>query len=812
MPYISPSADIGIASLRKAVRILLMAILLPALLVGWFTLPAQAQAQADQPVSDLDRAGWTAMSSRVYDAAPIGDDLWLAQDGGLTRWNIEDGAIEQITQIDGLPHAVVYSVVVDEADTLWLSGNAGVSRRDAAGAWTHYASDLPPIAQGQTLALGSGGDLWVGHGTDEVSQVSRLTADGEWIIYASIKDAVAADFAALLTTINRQSLWSISYGEVWSGFDAYDGSGWTTRLPPADSEGENQIGEQLADSAGNLYAPQLYGPVWKWNGTEWSILVDTGQDYVRFFVTPDGSPWYITKWSPGPWRLDLYNASNLITGASAATFAPFQPFVWADDGQVVIFDPALITQVAADEAIEDELPAQYGHLNQGSYRIELRTSDSGDLYVGDSSFSSIGSWSSRIRRFDTTSPPTLKDDRWTPLIDDGAYRIVSWEISQDDSVWSLTRDLSGSHPLYPASPPRQRSDTLDVSYPGPPDWNGEPPDNHLWIVDPETVLTLTDKVHRLHNNGTPTDFSDDRWTNHGNAPGYKDLVEDSKGFVWVSASFYDGATQEYIWAAYRYHEPSGSWSNQLAWSPLSNGDEVYQLAPAQDGTMFFVPRVRDEIIVIWPDFTVETLLMSDLATEQLALLRTTERRNTRWVVDPDGVLWFTRANAETGAKELVKHSETETTVYAMSDSLDWFSDLVMDAYGHIWRTGGDRDYTIWRFSPLPDFALMADPAVLLIPPEGQANGALTIDANAEFSGTVSISVTDVPQGIDIVLGAQEITLDAPIPFTVSVSADATGSHQLSVTARSRAFVRTKTIFVVVFDREHANFLPTVIAD
>ena len=789
-------------------------VFLLALLTGQFIVPVHAQAPADQAMSEeSDRTGWTALSSQVHDAASGGDDFWLAQDGGVVRWNIEDGVIEQITQFDGLPHAIVYAVVVDEAGTLWLSGDAGVSRRDPSGKRTHYATELPPIAQGETLALGSSGDLWVGHGTDKIDQVSRLTADGEWVTYASVKDAVEADFAAALTTINRQSLWSVSYGEIWSGLEAYDGSTWTTRMPPVDSGEETVLDELLSDATGNLYVNERpAGKVWQWNGAEWQMYIETniGWDFSIFLITPNGSPWQITRWSPGPGHLDQYALSNLLTDASVPTFAPFQPFVWAGDEQIMVFDPTLITQATQDGATENDWAVAYSHLNQGSYLVNLRTNDAGDLYVYDHSFSSIGYWSSRIRRLDTSSAPTLEADQWTPVIDEGGYRIDAWEISPDESIWSLTRDGSNFISKY-VSPPRQRSSTLDVSYPNPPNWTGEAPNGRLWIVDPETVLTLTgNKVHRLQNNGTPTDFDDDRWKSYTDAPAGRDLVEDFQGFTWISATFYDAATEKYVWAAYRYHEPSESWSNQLAWSPLSVGEEQHQLVPAQDGTMFFVPRIRDEIIVIWPDFSVETVPMTELATERLALLRTTERRNARWVIDRDGALWFTRHDATTGAAELVKHTESETAVYAMPDAFDWFTDLVTDAYGHIWTTGSDG-YTIWRQSSLPDFALVGEPSVLLATPASETGGMLSVDASSEFSETVSVTVTDLPQGISLVLGAEEIMPGESIPFSVSVSTAAAGSYQVLVTARSGAFVRTQTISIVIFDRTHALFLPSVSA-
>jgi signal transduction histidine kinase/ligand-binding sensor domain-containing protein/DNA-binding response OmpR family regulator len=59
--------------------------------------------------------------------------LWIGTaGGGLNRLDIDSGTFTHISERDGLPNDVIYGVLADSSDRLWLSTNKGLSRFDPA--------------------------------------------------------------------------------------------------------------------------------------------------------------------------------------------------------------------------------------------------------------------------------------------------------------------------------------------------------------------------------------------------------------------------------------------------------------------------------------------------------------------------------------------------------------------------------------------------------------------------------------------------------------------------------------------------------
>ena len=59
-----------------------------------------------------------------------GGTLWLGSDRGLTHFDPASGAVHHFDQQEGLPGAIVYAVLPDEAGRLWVSTNQGLARFD----------------------------------------------------------------------------------------------------------------------------------------------------------------------------------------------------------------------------------------------------------------------------------------------------------------------------------------------------------------------------------------------------------------------------------------------------------------------------------------------------------------------------------------------------------------------------------------------------------------------------------------------------------------------------------------------------------
>lgn len=69
--------------------------------------------------------------------------IWIGTaGGGLNRYNIEDDTFKRFTEKDGLPNDVIYGILEDEDENLWISTNFGISRFNiATQAFRNYTAN-----------------------------------------------------------------------------------------------------------------------------------------------------------------------------------------------------------------------------------------------------------------------------------------------------------------------------------------------------------------------------------------------------------------------------------------------------------------------------------------------------------------------------------------------------------------------------------------------------------------------------------------------------------------------------------------------
>ena len=96
------------------------------------------------------------------------DILWLGTgDGGLNRFDINTGQATHFTTQDGLPDNVIYGILVDEQNTLWMSTNRGISNFNPDdNSFRNYGLEDGLIQlefNGAAFAKGAGGILYFGH-------------------------------------------------------------------------------------------------------------------------------------------------------------------------------------------------------------------------------------------------------------------------------------------------------------------------------------------------------------------------------------------------------------------------------------------------------------------------------------------------------------------------------------------------------------------------------------------------------------------------------------------------------------------------
>ena len=751
--------------------------LLLALLLGLPPLTAYAdvpECTGAACVEGQGRVGWSAWTARWNAVAADGEDFWLASDGRLLRWNPADGMVATVTTADGLPHTVLYDVITDGAGGIWLSGDGGLSRRDGTGRWQHFTSPEPPRGDDGYLIAGAAGELWLASATS--TAVMRRDVDGAWTTYADARAAVEADFPAILASLTRGKLWTVSHGEVWVGFAAYDGTTWHDRPAP-----DGSMNDAAQDAAGNIYLPAAPKTL-MWDGSVWQTL-DTDDyyfmDYWRLFaVTPAGVPWLVNLVSYTP-SVSTYTLRRLTPPASNTDlgYPPTGTHLLATDDTLWLFGYGWV------RAIPTASPQSFSlyTLDKKGPSLQLHADAAGNVVMA-------GAWP--FAPYMNSQTLARWDDGWVDLVE--IELLHEWEYAPDGSLWYVQREMLGPPYLQRPKPPRQRIGDTVVAYPS---WFIADVSN-VWamtVVNANVVLfgvTVDDQaaVLRLDNRGTPTNFDDDRWrrTDLPDDARTGDLVEDSAGRLWLAA------------LATLYRHDDAGW-HELA--PLRPDEYGTTLVPAADGTMYLAYDQSEAVLVVRPDGTIEEKTPTALATDELARVLTARRINPRWAVAGD-TLWFTRTAADGVTHELVRQTPGEQVVTSLAASIPLDRALVADHAGRLWTSDS---ITVWWYGALPDFALGLGGDVRLLPPTTAQTESLLLTGSAGFSATVSLEVSASPQ-LDVTLGADEVTPGETTTLVIGTPS-MTGAYTLTVTAAAGPLIHTRTIDVIVADEIEHIYLP-----
>jgi hypothetical protein len=770
-------------------------------LVGIVTTTPTAQGKVDCEgpcpiqVDASGRTGWTGWSTNWNAAAADGDGFWLAFNGGILRWTPDEGIVERVTAVEGLPHLIVFDIVMDGEGGFWLSGDAGISHRAADRSWTHHAVDWEPSPGNQTMLTGAAGTVWI---KDSDGQVHRWTADAEWVSYASARSAVEADFSAALTKQGRSDMWFVSFGEVWVGYEAYDGTEWHTRTPPglpvsaASTRSATEVGwsQQPAETAydlvairqdgkGYLYAPTAEHPS-RWDGSSWQSMAEVSYyaSVLGFFVDLGGSIWqlYFLPVSPGT---SYHHVVNLM-GDGGSKFRPFQiNDVISTGDSLWFFSPGIIRHVSSDTTVGT---VEYSFTNN-RYVSKLRSSAEGGILFSPGWSEAPFQFTRWLTALEDSGTPQFDDDLWNQLTE--IAQLEDWETSLDGSIWALSSQ--GPYIGSTIGPPAQIIGDTTIQYPAA--WPIEPPNTQsaFMIADEQTVLIAFDAdiVVRLHNNGTPSDFSDDQWDRFDLPDGMSviDLAQDRIGRIWLINV--DGGL-------YRYD--SNGWTLVLQVSGEST------LVPAADGSLFVVGK-GETITLIHDDGQIDSVDITNLTTEDLERMRTTREANSRWAVGLDGILWLSRY-VESEAPELVQHWGEGSQAYPLPPMLVG-ADLAVDRYDQVWLL---QDDTIWRFSPLPDYKLLLLPNAIVAEPGSVVQGTLTISASEGFSETV---ILDSAAGnLSFSLGSATASVGQVIPFAVPMP-ESTGAYAGGVTGTAGPLRQTGCIQVFLMENIHSSYLPVI---
>jgi serine/threonine protein kinase/ligand-binding sensor domain-containing protein len=237
-------------------RLLAQATIAPAATTGALattTTPAATATPSPVPATPTPEivstsSGWMNYSNAnfVFALARQDDYLWVGGEGGLVRWDLNEGSYVKSGAPDGLVSNHVNDLLVDEEGILWVATGAGISRFD--------------------------GEIWLtfdeADGLDS-NEVLALFEDDEGMLWAGS-----------------------AYGD--RGLNYYDGTGWgAPPLPPLPVEFPSPRVFLPDEEGGLLIGLDGQGLAYT-DGDEWDMLTSQDglpSDYVNDLLLTDDALW-----------------------------------------------------------------------------------------------------------------------------------------------------------------------------------------------------------------------------------------------------------------------------------------------------------------------------------------------------------------------------------------------------------------------------------------------------------------------------------------------------------------------------------------
>ena len=148
------------------------------------------------------------------------NNVWIATDRGVSRFQRETRAWAHYTKEDGLVDTFIEAITLDTAGNPWfISSFGGASYLDGKK-WSSFTSgkELPDFPH-SSIAIGPDGDVWVGSGGGGVSRY-----DGrDWTTYTTGAD-YDLEYVKAIIQAPDGAMW---FGTEGHGAYRFDGQSWT---------------------------------------------------------------------------------------------------------------------------------------------------------------------------------------------------------------------------------------------------------------------------------------------------------------------------------------------------------------------------------------------------------------------------------------------------------------------------------------------------------------------------------------------------------------------------------------------------------
>jgi hypothetical protein len=756
---------------------IIIGILMAALAAAHAIAARQEQAAGDTM--------WTSWDAAHYFLIEDGGTLWIGTGSGLLRYTKTTDGQLRIATPDGLPHRRVFCGALDGSANRWFGGDGGLSRLDAAGQWTHFNRANSGLAGDQVTAIAvtTAGDIWISY-VDQAT-ITRRKPDGSWQNYPNRETAVSLAFDNIKQTVNHNELWTAAGGEVWAGYQVFDGAQWQDRTP------ENAFRDPqalTADSQGHLWAIGSVGyedGVLRWDGKQWLLYeyrCDTcfNAYLSHLAVGANGEVWVggyetypYSRGAPGIGRLpDQPGSFTLgflpvrVPGSIAAMLATGEG-LWVT-GPSWLARPNWTVQAFEDVPFLENARRAIidGHgtlwLHSGWYDGVLQTlDDAGTGTLQDDSGNIL------LQPLATAEfAVAANGDLWVGWVEDA----VRFEIAHDPRRYIDRRPLD-------FTPPVEGAFIRDIYVEDA---------RHTWFVfEPYYDADQASAgIWRLDDGGTPANQQDDVWTTFElEQVSVESSVAARDGMLW-----YGDAT-----GVYRYRDG--------AWQQL-NSEPVQDLIPARGGLLF--AQQDGDVLVIEADGRHYRRSVPEIVLNHYTLVRSTTRRNELWRNTPDGAIWYWHLDGSLGRWDGRVLRTYESPVSGGS--------IEVDARDHIWLIESPSQWqknTLWRISPQPDFSLTSGPAIWFITPDGSREFAAGPVPIGGYTNPVQLSLGGLPSGVTAVVSPSELLPGELATITLTAGGALGGKTTITLRGVSGDITHEKKITLDVVEQARKLWLPTI---
>lgn len=778
-------------------------------------LPPRLSASTDAPrPADLllepgGNMRWAVWNSRQYALADDGEAIWIGTTGRVVRFDKATRTHQRFTTLDGLPHAKVLAVAVDGQGNRWFGGDGGLTVLRANGRWQQFDITNSGLHYDLVdgIAVAADDTLWLSHGLP-YGAVSRRNPDGTWDWFPNREAAVVGDFDRVLTTRNRNRLWTPVGGTMWVDWAEFDGAMWHDRTPP---DVTTRAATLVADGQGRIWALVYFSYEWTYRAG-------------RLFRWDDGS-WRELRLCDDMWlgeitALDADDEGQIWIAGILQPFLYMRPIsVVGRFGQDPLCD---YWSLPSDRAIISVLLAQptgaWGISNTAQIALPDASTVSfadqpGNPYITNViSESDDLTWtlsastnpqrmplSARLEAIDVHATAALADDTWLQAEAVHLTRLSAAERTPSGDLWIQGVVNGGKAGAWPTGPYLRHNGQWVDHYERPfctsdiyaqndrTIWFTAEDNSAAYPCNPTTILKLDDA-------GTPASQEDDIWTSYPTPPEVinPSITVDSLGRLWLGDANglyrFDGTTWESV---------GNEYGGQF---------EVHDLAALPDGAVIVRECFANSLRVIRSG-DVNWLPLDAFIRQNYALVRATRHINSMWSVAPDDGVWYVAEPFLGQGEKLYRYDGSERTSFGLPFPPSEITSLDVDRNNHIWVAAANN---LWRLAPRPDFHVDAGSAGWLLAP-GQRRARLAPIIRQEgFARPVSLQVTGLPEGITAEIQPNPVTTQEAARITLSVSPQTPpGEYTATLHAESVLITHETPLRIIIAADVHEHWLPLI---